>query len=105
MSHGGLRLAPTGGVSQNHAEHRLVVPAYNEEAAIKELCARLASLMSALDGDAEAILVDDGSSDRTYEVYARGGTGGRAVSPRPTVAELRSPGRSHPASTSPSVTR
>ena len=48
--------------------YSLVVPAYNEEGVIEELAARLASLMDALDGDAEAILVDDGSSDRTYEL-------------------------------------
>ena len=48
--------------------YSLVVPAYNEEACIEELGARLGSLMDALDGDAEAILVDDGASDRTYEL-------------------------------------
>jgi glycosyltransferase involved in cell wall biosynthesis len=35
---------------------------------MKELAARLAGVMDALDGDAEAILVDDGSRDRTYEL-------------------------------------
>jgi glycosyltransferase involved in cell wall biosynthesis len=35
---------------------------------MKELVARLARVMDALDGDAEAILVDDGSRDRTYEL-------------------------------------
>jgi glycosyltransferase involved in cell wall biosynthesis len=34
---------------------------------IAELVARLTEVMDALDGDAEAILVDDGSRDRTYE--------------------------------------
>ena len=48
--------------------YSLVVPAYNEEGVLPELAARLAELMDALDGDAEAILVDDGSSDRTYEL-------------------------------------
>jgi dolichol-phosphate mannosyltransferase len=33
-----------------------------------ELAAQLTHLMDALDGDAEAILVDDGSRDRTYEL-------------------------------------
>jgi polyisoprenyl-phosphate glycosyltransferase len=46
--------------------YSLVVPAYNEEAAIEELVARLAALMDTLDGDAETILVDDGSTDRSY---------------------------------------
>src|SRR5206468_5006567 len=48
--------------------YSLVVPAYNEEGVIEELVAHLAKVMDALDGDAEAILVDDGSRDRTYEL-------------------------------------
>jgi glycosyltransferase involved in cell wall biosynthesis len=47
--------------------YSLVVPAYNEEGVVPELAARLTALMGQLDGDAEVILVDDGSSDRTYE--------------------------------------
>jgi glycosyltransferase involved in cell wall biosynthesis len=35
---------------------------------IQELVSRLAEVMDALDGDVEAILVDDGSRDRTYQV-------------------------------------
>jgi len=48
--------------------YSLVVPAYNEEGVIEELAARLADVMDRLDGDAEAILVDDGSRDRTYQL-------------------------------------
>ena len=48
--------------------YSLVVPAHNEEGAVEELAARLGAVMDALDGDAEAILVDDGSRDRTYEL-------------------------------------
>jgi glycosyltransferase involved in cell wall biosynthesis len=48
--------------------YSLVVPAYNEEAVLPELTSRLAEVMDALDGDAETILVDDGSRDRTYEL-------------------------------------
>jgi len=47
--------------------YSLVIPAYNEEGVIPELAMRLREVMDALDGDAEAILVDDGSRDRTYE--------------------------------------
>jgi len=47
--------------------YSLVIPAYNEEGVITELADRLARVMDALDGDAEAILVDDGSDDYTYE--------------------------------------
>src|ERR1044072_686571 len=45
--------------------YSLVVPAYNEEGVIKELAARLTAVMDRLAGDAEAILVDDGSRDGT----------------------------------------
>ena len=48
--------------------YSLVVPAHNEEGVIEELAARLREVMDALDGDAEAILVDDGSRDNTYEL-------------------------------------
>jgi polyisoprenyl-phosphate glycosyltransferase len=44
------------------------LPAHDEEGVIAELVARLTDVMDALDGDAEAILVDDGSRDRTYEL-------------------------------------
>jgi glycosyltransferase involved in cell wall biosynthesis len=53
------RLVPT---------YSLVIPAHNEEGVMKELAARLVDVMDALDGDAETILVDDGSRDRTYEL-------------------------------------
>jgi len=55
--------------------YSLVVPAYNEEAVVGELVARLAALMDSLDGDAEAILVDDGSLDRTYELMVEATAG------------------------------
>jgi polyisoprenyl-phosphate glycosyltransferase len=48
--------------------YSLVVPAHNEQGAIEELAARLGRVMDSLDGAAEAILVDDGSTDRTYEL-------------------------------------
>jgi glycosyltransferase involved in cell wall biosynthesis len=50
--------------------YSIVVPAYNEEAVVPELVRRLAELLESLDGDAEAILVDDGSRDRTFELMA-----------------------------------
>jgi polyisoprenyl-phosphate glycosyltransferase len=56
------RLVPT---------YSLVVPAHNEEGVIEELAVRLVEVMDSLDGDAEAILVDDGSGDRTYELMLR----------------------------------
>ena len=48
--------------------YSLVVPAYNEAAVIEELTGRLRNVMDALDGDAEAILVDDASRDHTYQL-------------------------------------
>jgi polyisoprenyl-phosphate glycosyltransferase len=56
------------GLGDGVPTYSLVVPAYNEEGVIEELALRLGTLMDSLDADAEAILVDDGSSDRTYEL-------------------------------------
>jgi polyisoprenyl-phosphate glycosyltransferase len=47
--------------------YSIVIPAHNEEAALPELARRLSGLMDALDGPCEAVLVDDGSRDGTYE--------------------------------------
>lgn len=51
-----------------HPTYSIVVPAHNEEGVVEELVSRLHAVMESLDGPAEAILVDDGSSDRTYEL-------------------------------------
>src|SRR5215211_6755115 len=48
--------------------YSVIVPAYNEEGAIEQLTERLSEVMDSLDGDAEAIFVDDGSRDRTWEL-------------------------------------
>ena len=55
--------------------YSLVIPAHNEEGVIPELAARLMEVMDALDGDAETILVDDGSRDRTYELMVDAAAG------------------------------
>ena len=47
--------------------YSFVVPIFNEEETLPELERRLVSLLDGLDGDAEVILVDDGSVDRTAE--------------------------------------
>ncbi len=49
-------------------EYSLVVPIFNEEQTLSELVRRLRLLLDALDGPAEVVLVDDGSSDRSYEL-------------------------------------
>ncbi len=51
-------------------EYSLVLPIYNEAETIPELVRRLAALADRLDGEAEVILVDDGSSDRSYELMS-----------------------------------
>jgi glycosyltransferase involved in cell wall biosynthesis len=48
--------------------YSIVIPVYNEEAALPELRARLVPVLDQLDGDSEVILVDDGSSDRTFDL-------------------------------------
>jgi len=49
-------------------EYSIVVPIYNEEETLPELTRRLGELLDQLDGPAEVIYVDDGSTDRSYEV-------------------------------------
>ena len=48
-------------------EYSLVIPIFNEEDTVPELVTRLTGVLERLDGDAEVILVDDGSSDASYE--------------------------------------
>jgi len=68
--------------------YSLVVPAYNEEGVIEELVAHLGIVMDALDGDSEAILVDDGSRDRTWELMQQAAKA--AADPaRAALAQLR----------------
>jgi dolichol-phosphate mannosyltransferase len=59
---------PTVRENRSVPTYSLVVPAYNEEGVMGELVAQLTKVMDTLDGDAEAILVDDGSRDRTYDM-------------------------------------
>jgi glycosyltransferase involved in cell wall biosynthesis len=53
-------------------EYSLVVPVYNEEETLPELLRRLGKLLDRMDGECEVILVDDGSSDHSYELMAAG---------------------------------
>ena len=46
--------------------YSIVVPVHNEQDSLRELHRRLADALAQLDGDAEAILVDDGSTDLSY---------------------------------------
>lgn len=45
--------------------YSIVIPLYNEEAVLPELCRRLQGVLGQLDGTAEVVFVDDGSGDRT----------------------------------------
>ncbi len=50
--------------------YSFVIPVFNEQETVPELTRRLTELMDTLDGPAEVILVDDGSSDGTTEALA-----------------------------------
>jgi polyisoprenyl-phosphate glycosyltransferase len=47
-------------------KYSIVIPLYNEEGILPLLVERLQEIMAQLDGPAEVVMVDDGSSDRTY---------------------------------------
>jgi glycosyltransferase involved in cell wall biosynthesis len=47
-------------------KYSIVIPLYNEEGILPLLVERLREIMAQLDGPAEVVMVDDGSSDRTY---------------------------------------
>src|SRR3984893_10723487 len=55
----------------SHARYSIVVPVHNEEPTLPHLHRRLASLLDRLDGEAEVLLVDDGSRDRSYVIMKR----------------------------------
>jgi polyisoprenyl-phosphate glycosyltransferase len=65
-------------------EYSLVVPIFNEEETLSELARRLTLLLDALDGPAEVVLVDDGSSDRSYDLMVAA----REIDPRFKVLRL-----------------
>ena len=54
------------GVSDQRPAYSIVLPVFNEEETLPELVRRLEDLLGRLDGPAEVILVDDGSSDGSY---------------------------------------
>ena len=49
-------------------KYSLVIPVYNEEKTLPELYRRISELMDRLDDQAELILVNDGSKDRSLEL-------------------------------------
>ena len=46
----------------------LVIPVLNEQETLPELARRLDPILESLDGRSEVVLVDDGSSDRSFEI-------------------------------------
>ena len=52
----------------NQPIYSLVIPIYNEEENIMEMYRRLHDVIEQLDGDAELILIDDGSRDRSLSM-------------------------------------
>ena len=48
--------------------YSFVIPVYNEEAALPELYRRLCEVLGRLDGEVEAVLIDDGSRDRSWQM-------------------------------------
>jgi len=65
-------------------EYSLVVPIFNEEETLSELVRRLTLLLDTLDAPAEVVLVDDGSSDGSYELMVAS----RKTDPRFKVLRL-----------------
>lgn len=64
--------------------YSLVIPIYNEELVLPLLVERMTALLDRLDGDAEAIFVDDGSRDRSVDLLR----GYLAAEPRFRLIEL-----------------
>lgn len=63
--------ASSTGVRATQPRYSLVIPIFNEEAVLPLLIRRIVALLDALDAPAEAIFVDDGSTD-TSVIYLRG---------------------------------
>jgi dolichol-phosphate mannosyltransferase len=65
-------------------EYSLVIPIFNEEETVPELIRRLRLLLDRLDGPAEAVLVDDASTDGSYDLMVAA----READPRFKVLRL-----------------
>ena len=49
----------------------IVIPLYNEEESVKPLCEAVARAVEKIDGESETLLIDDGSTDDTFERAGR----------------------------------
>ena len=54
--------------ASDHPMYSFVVPVFNEREGLQELRRRVSAVLSDLDGTAEVLLVDDGSTDGSWEV-------------------------------------
>jgi glycosyltransferase involved in cell wall biosynthesis len=76
----------TGNVVGNRSGFSLsiVVPAYNEEEVLKECHQRIADVTANIDGNAELIFVNDGSTDGTLEILQQL----KSTDPRIAIVDL-----------------
>ena len=65
-----LSVVPNKNVDKN-PEVSIVVPVYNEESLVEELCSRLNSVADTLNRSCEILIVDDGSNDGSFEKLKR----------------------------------
>lgn len=63
--------SPAAATDRDRPLYSVVIPMFNEEASLAELGRRLTNVVDRLDGDAEVILIDDGSEDGTLDAAMR----------------------------------
>ncbi|MBY0280566.1 MAG: glycosyltransferase family 2 protein [Alphaproteobacteria bacterium] len=51
-------------------KYSFIIPVYNEEAVLPELFSRMEMTLDKLDGNAEILLIDDGSKDKSHEILS-----------------------------------
>lgn len=56
--------------NQNQLELSIIIPVFNEKESISELFFKIKKVLSRLNKSSEVIFVDDGSTDKTFEVLA-----------------------------------
>lgn len=59
-----------GNLMAEDITYSFVIPVYNEETGLPELFSRMETTLEKLDGNAEILLIDDGSKDKSYEILS-----------------------------------